>query len=370
MNQSSLPTRLREYISALLPDAHGHQRNAITDFVFALITVQSCCQSTIARFFDNYEAAAKRLARFLHNERIDVAQMCLATAALSVAQLPRYGPVRVAIDWTIEDQHHLLVASLVVRRRAVPIFWRAYGGTQLKGKTSDYEQELICTLITEVLSSVARERLIITADRGFADVILFDLFNELGVTFIIRTKGNVKVYWDGEWRKLNTLRFRGNERRRSLGRLRYCESDPRRFYVVHSRAREGNGRWGIWYLVSNRESSAHSATTEYGRRFGGEEGFRDAKRMLGFADARIEDLKAWARMFILVAIALLVLVGVGSRLIEDRERTQQALRRMTSRRKRRSMMSLVRLVAELIKGEICLYELLTHDAKLNLEAAL
>src|SRR5882724_9183255 len=38
-----------------------------------------------------------------------------------------------------------------------------------------------------------------------------------------------------------------------------------------------------------------------------EEGFRDAKRLLGFAEARIAELLAWARMFALVAAALLLL---------------------------------------------------------------
>src|SRR2546421_582676 len=122
MNQSSCPTRLREYINAMLPDAHGHQRKTIFDFVTALIAVQSCCQAKLARFFGQQEAALKRLARFLRNERLDVAQLALASARLMVAQLPLSGPVRVAIDWTIEGEQHLLVASLMVGGRAVALW--------------------------------------------------------------------------------------------------------------------------------------------------------------------------------------------------------------------------------------------------------
>jgi hypothetical protein len=61
MNQCSVPTRLVEYINAMLLDAHGHQRKTIVDLVFALLSVQSCCQATLARFFDNFEAASRRL---------------------------------------------------------------------------------------------------------------------------------------------------------------------------------------------------------------------------------------------------------------------------------------------------------------------
>lgn len=370
MTPSSGPTRLREYINALLPDAHGHQQKAIFDFVTALVAVQSCCQAKLARFFGNQEAALKRLARFLHNERLDVQELARSTARTIVAQLPLAGPVRVAIDWTIEAEQHLLVASLMVGRRAVPLFWRAYALGELKDRRSGYEREFVRTLVREVLCEVSPRRLIITADRAFADVELFDLLNDLGAAFVIRSKSSVKVLVEGGWRKLHTLRMSRNTRRRSLGHLFYCESDPRRQYLTQARARDREGRWGLWHLVSNRPLSPLTMASEYARRFGCEEGFRDAKWLLGFSQARIKCLTAWARMFTLVAIALLVLVGVGCGLLADRPRLQEQLRRITSRRKARAELSLVRAIAESLKSEKSLWELLAHEAKLNLEASL
>jgi len=58
-------------------------------------------------------------------------------------------------------------------------------------------------------------------------------------------------------------------------------------------------------LVTNRPYPAAQAASEYGRRFSCEEGFRDAKWWLGFAKARMAQIKAWSRMFALFAIALL-----------------------------------------------------------------
>jgi hypothetical protein len=354
----------------MLPNAHGHQRKAIFDFVAALVSVQSCSQAKLARFFGHQEAALKRLARFLRNERMDVRELALSQARSLVAQLPLTGPVRLAIDWTIEGEQHLLAASLMVGRRAVPLFWRAYGESELKDRRSGYEREFVRTLIREVLVDVSPRRQIITADRAFADVEFFDLLSDLGVSFVIRSKASVKVLLDGRWRKLHTLRLHGNRRRRTLGRLFYCESDPRRQYVAQARARDREGRWGIWHLVSNRPLSPLVMMREYARRFGCEEGFRDAKWMLGFAQARISCLKAWARMFTLVAIALSVLVGIGCGLLADHRRLQEQLRRITSRRKGRAELSLVRAVVESLKREMSLWELLNHQAKLNLEASL
>ena len=73
----------------------------------------------------------------------------------------------------------------------------------------------------------------------------------LGIRYIIRVKGSVKVELDGQWCKRNTLRFAGNARRRNLGRMHYCESSPQRLWITLSRARDKQGHWGIWYLVSN-----------------------------------------------------------------------------------------------------------------------
>jgi uncharacterized protein (DUF1778 family) len=112
MTQHSLTTRLGEYISLVLPDAHGHQQKAITDFVMAIVMVQSCCQATLARFFDNFEAASKRLFRLLHNTRLDTEELARSHAAALMRRLPAEGCLRLALDWTTEDAQHLLVASL------------------------------------------------------------------------------------------------------------------------------------------------------------------------------------------------------------------------------------------------------------------
>ncbi|MCA1617636.1 MAG: transposase [Acidobacteria bacterium] len=370
MNQSSIPTRLGEYINAMLPDAHGHQRKTIIDFVFALIAERTCQQAALARCFGNFEAAVKRLSRLLHNERLDTTELARSHARVIVSQLPLAGEVRVALDWTIEGTQHLLVASLLIGRRAIPLYWEAYDERALKDRRSGYERELLRTVLREVLGEMARARLIITADRGFASVELIDLLNELKVSWVLRAKSSTKVKVGSEWRRLHTLKMRGNQRRRTLGRLSYCASAPRRLYVTQARARDRTGKWGIWHLVSNRNWSAVQTTAEYARRFGCEEGFRDSKRLLGFADARISDLQAWQRMFTLVAIAILILTTVGGALIRNRQLTDRLLRQVRARRRERSELSLVRTIAELLEKQIDLWELLSFTHKLNLEAKL
>ncbi|PON14125.1 hypothetical protein C2W62_30755 [Candidatus Entotheonella serta] len=116
--QYSYTTRLSDYIAFVLPWAHWHQLKGITDFVSAIIEKQTACQAQLARCFDNQAAAAKRLSRLLHNERLDPRILAEAVLLQAIRQMPDHGRIRLAMDWTIEDQQHLLVVSLIMGRRA------------------------------------------------------------------------------------------------------------------------------------------------------------------------------------------------------------------------------------------------------------
>jgi hypothetical protein len=297
----------------------------------------------------------------------------LADAVLEQAlhQLPPKGKVRLALDWTIEGTQHLLVVSLVTGGRAVPLYWRAYDAAVLKGRMRRYELAVIRRALTRVQRRLGRRRLLLSADRGFADVALTEVLTALGVEFIIRVKGRTKVCLQGQWRPLQVLGFAGNARHRNLGRVAYCESSPHRLWVTLSRARDPQGQWEVWYLISNRPHRAQGAATEYARRFGCEQGFRDAKWQLGFAQARIKQSKAWARLFALFAIALLVVVSLGAKLLLGGGAGAVALlRRVASRRRGRWELSLVSAIVRLLQDDQSLLAHLSPCIKLNLEASL
>lgn len=369
--QDSPTTRLNDYIAYMLPWAHGHQRKAIRDFVQAIIAQQTGCQAPLARSFGNQEAATKRLSRLLHNERLEPRHLADAVLLQALVQLPAHGPVRLAIDWTIEGHQHLLVVSLIVGRRAVPIYWRAYDATVLKGRMKRYELAVIRRAVTRVIQKVGRRRVRVTADRGFADVVLFTLLTTLGVAFVIRVKKSTKICIAGVWRQLDTLRFAGNTRRRTLGHLLYCASNPQALWVTMSRKRDAHGTWGLWYWVANRPYTAEQAVAEYAHRPGCEAGFRDAKWWLGFAQARVKQIRAWSRLFALVAMALLVVASLATRLLlRGDQYASVLLRRVASRRRGRCELSLISAMISLLHQEPGLYNHLAPRIKLKLEGDL
>lgn len=367
----SQTTRLMEYIKELLPWAHGHQLKAITTFVAAILDKQTGVQAELARTCGNQEAATKRLSRLVHNERLAPHALAEAILAQALRQLPRCGKVRLAIDWTIEGTQHLLVVSLITGGRAVPVYWRAYSETVLKGRMRRYEMAVIKRVLTGVRGAVGSRRLRVTADRWFADVELCDVLESFETTYIIRVKASAKVEVGGQWRQLQTLSFMGHARGRNVGRVRYCASSPRRLWIGMSRARNEGGEWEVWHLLSNRVKRAGQMAAEYGRRFGCEQGFRDAKRRLGFVEARVEEITAWSRFFALFAIALLVVACLGTKLLlAGGRRARQLLRRVASRRRGRCELSVVSAVLSLLAQDRSLYRHLSGRTKLNLEGRL
>jgi hypothetical protein len=370
-HQDSEATRLMNYITEVLPWAHGHQLKGITTFVGAIIEKQTGTQAELARGLGNQEAAVKRLSRLLHNERLAPHRLADAVLAQALRQLPPTGKVRLAIDWTIEGTQHLLVVSLVTGGRAVPIYWRAYDATVLKGRMRRYEMAVIRRAMTRVQQAIGPRRVLVTADRGFADVALVDVLTALGVEFLIRVKGSTKVCVQGRWRQLHTLSFAGNARQRNLGRVAYCASTPHQLWVTRSRARDRHGKWGIWSLIANRPHRAKAAAAEYGRRFGCEQGFRDVKWELGFAQARIQDIHAWSRLFALFALALLVVVSLGIvLLVRGGAAAVALLRRVASRRRGRWDLSVVSAMVSLLQDDKSLFAHLSPRIKLDLEASL
>ena len=242
---------VQEYIQAMLPWAHGHQIKGLTNYVLAILDRPTGNQAALVRGMGNQEAALKRLTRLNHNERLAPRKLADSVLAQAITQLPPQGKVRLAMDWTIEGQQYLLTISLVIRGRAVPIYWRAYTEQALKGRMRIYEVAMFKRVLTRIGRHIRLSRLCVTADRGFADVELMDLLDAYGIFYVLRVRASTKVFVHREWQSLKALRFTTNSRRRNVGHMRYCESNPHAVWGSLSRAKTKmvSGKCGISFPI-------------------------------------------------------------------------------------------------------------------------
>lgn len=129
-------------------------------------------------------------------------------------------------------------------------------------------------------------------------------------------------------------------------------------------------RLGIWHLVSNRNYTALEAKREYERRWGCECGFRVAKHLLGLKDAEIKDPVAYAQMFTLVTIALLLLAIIGCAFLAKDPQAGKRVRSVCADRGTHCESNLFDAVLHLLKHISELWDYLVPEAKLDLNVSL
>ena len=361
------PTSLADYIKDMAGHLHGHQIKGIAAFVFAIIEQRTAVQAGLAAVFGNQEAASKRIARLLQNPRLAPQELSEIVFAQTLKQLPKVGKIRLAFDWTIENKQYLLVISLVRNGRAIPLFWRGYEEKRLLGKMKWLERALLKRVLKRIKEKVGKRRIILTADRGFACVETFRLLKREKIAFVIRVKCSTLIWLKGAWKSLKTIALQTDGEQQKIGKVRYCRSDEESLEMAVSCLKATDEGKDRWYLVSNMKWSAEKMVAEYRRRFWCEEGFRDVKWTLGFAKARIKEIKAWTRMFGLHAIAMLVLASVESEILLKHEKQGAAkMREVASRRKGGWTISFITATIKLLKQDKSLYNCLNPSIKLNL----
>ena len=186
----------------------------------------TACQAQLARHFGSQEAAGKRLSRLLHHARRAPRLFADAVLFQAIPQVPRHGKVRLAMDWTTEDTHHVLVVSRIVDRRAGPMYWRAYDASVCKGRMKRDALAVMRRAVSRVLQAVGTRRVLGTAERGCADVALCSVRNALGMACIMRVKAGTHVSFQGRWRTWGPRTLRRHAHHRSVGALPYCARCP------------------------------------------------------------------------------------------------------------------------------------------------
>lgn len=222
-------------------------------------------------------------------------------------------------------------------------------------------------VVQRIKEVVGNRRIILTADRGFAAVETCRLLKREKIGFVIRVKCNTLIWLNGEWQNLKSVALNADGEQQKIGKVNYCRSDAESLEVAVSCVKASDEGKDRSYLVSNMKWSAEKMAAEYRRRCWIEEGFRDVKRTLGFATARIKEIKAWRRMFGLHALAMLVLASVESEvLLKNEKKGVEKMREVASRRKGEWDISLIRATIKLLKRDKSLYNCLNPFIKLNL----
>ena len=218
--------------------------------------------------------------------------------------------VYVAIDRTTWREVNLLMASVIWKGRAIPLYWQLMENPG----NSDYAEQT--ELLAKALPLLSADKIVVLGDREFCSVDLARWLGEQGHYFCLRQK---KSTWmqtaDNDWQKLATLGLQPGTaclyntptltKSKGFGAAHLVGKWKRRY--------RGFAPEEPWFILTNLDT-LDEAIWAYQRRFDIEEMFRDFKSGgYSLERCRAQD-KRFLAIVLLIAIAYTCATSKGQTL--------------------------------------------------------
>ena len=303
--------------SVVADDLHAKRVLSLASGVLGVIHAASLAVASIGRAMAQARGvdakhAIKQVDRLLSNAGIDVSDIFSAWVPYVVGPRPE---IVVALDWTEfdGDDQSTLAISLVTRHgRAMPLIWKSAVKSEMKGRRTAFEEELLSRLNEVVPPGV---KVTVLADRGFGSAELYAHHALLGLDYVIRFRGEIVVTDSNgvtkparEW-----LRPNGNARVMRNVTVTGQKMPIDAFVCVWAK-----GMKEPWFLACGgaiAKNTASALVKLYGRRFTIEETFRDTKNIrfgMGLSSARVKSPARRDRLLLLSAFAVSLLTLLGA----------------------------------------------------------
>ena len=250
--------------------------------------------------------AIKRVDRFVGNSGLDLDVACGDLIATVIGAARR---VFLTLDWTDpktkEGRFQTLSINVRAHGRAMPIAWMTVAKVHLKDQMRDFE-EALCARVAHLLPPECRP--VLLADRGFATGRFFRFLDGLGWDWIIRSKGNVRVQWQGRWILLSLL---GKQRPLQLdGNVRYGQKALDGPYSGRLVVYADTAHTDPWFLLVSSglaDRAWGDIIATYGQRVTCEESYKDQKNDPGAGFhldcVKLGTAERWDRLWLVFAWA-------------------------------------------------------------------
>lgn len=211
--------------------------------------------------------AIKRVDRWLGNRRFKAVPAREAFMRMVVGPRKR---ILVSVDWTKMRRWPVLVAALNYKGRAVPLLWSVADPKKLYKSQNAFEHGFLTWLKDSLPENV---EVIVLMDRGFKRVELIKVLRRIGLSFVIRTGGNVHVRSDAYKGRIDGWIWK----RRQKKLMRNAVLRPSRPVTVHIAGHFAPKTKEPWLLMTDLDLSVDQLCGLYAKRFQIEEAFRDQK---------------------------------------------------------------------------------------------
>jgi hypothetical protein len=287
-----------------LPRQRKTQRGKLALLVATMLSERSANRMDLAaalpRPAERTDMRYQWIARLLANPRVDCDAVMRPFAEEAILHAAAGGTVVLILDQSrVSARHQMLVLSVRVGERALPLVWRV---RETRGSIGFAEQRDLLTLVASWLP--AGTRIVLMGDRFYGSPDLIALCRGLGWGWRLRLKQDLLVFEGGGETTLAAC-FAGGQHL-----LSGIELTEKRVVTNVAMVHEP-GHPEPWMIALSEPPTVHRAF-DYGLRWGIEATFSDFKsRGFGLEDSRLRHPERLARLLLVMALALHWAVSTG-----------------------------------------------------------
>lgn len=296
---------IAEDLHKRLPEQRATQRRKLSELVAGILVCQTPNLMEVSNVLDrptqSAEARYNYVERFLKNPLVDTEVVMAAYGRDLLRRLAQHQhtPVLMIDQSKVNDTLEMLMISVRVRKRAVPLFWLA---KETKGGIGFAEQKKLLEAVKNWMPDKCVPML--TGDRFYGTADLVNWCQQHGWKYRLRLKGNLCVFQDiGDDKTLDHLKTEGH---RSLIKARFRSGMITHVGILHEK-----GHPEPWYIAMDSPPSEYK-TRDYGLRWGIENMFSDFKsRGFSLMQTHIRIAERLQRLVLVLSIALHWAVSTG-----------------------------------------------------------
>lgn len=301
----TLVTAISNDLKNRFPEQRATQRRKLSELVSGMLICQTPNLMELSNVLDrpteSAEARYNYVERFLKNPLVDTEVVMAAYGKDVLSRLSKHQhTLFLMIDQThINESLELLMVSVRLRKRAVPLFWLA---KETQGGIGFGEQKQILEVVRSWLPEGCRPML--AGDRFYGTADLVKWCQQHGWHYRLRLKGNLCVFQDkGEDKTLDQLKAEGNQK---LEKARFRSGMVTHVGILHE-----SGHPEPWYIAMDSMPTEYK-TRDYGMRWGIENMFSDFKsRGFSLMHTHMRFPDRFERLVLVLSIALHWAVSTG-----------------------------------------------------------
>lgn len=293
-------------LEARLPKQRLTQRRKLSELVAGMLICQTPnlmeLSSVLDRPTESAEARYNYVERFLKNPLVKTEVVMSAYAKDLLGKLAKcqHTPVLMIDQSKANDKLEILVVSIRLRKRAVPIFWLVKN-TNGGGIGFDEQKKLLETVFSWLPEGC---KPMLAGDRFYGTTDLIEWCQKHNWHYRLRLKGNLYTYQDkGNDKTLDQLKAEGKS---VSEKLRFRSGMVTYVGMLHEPGHEEP-----WYIAMDSKPSEYK-TLDYGMRWGIESMFSDFKsRGFSLMQTCIRLADRLERLILVLSIALHWAVSQG-----------------------------------------------------------